>query len=75
MPERYAVKNVVFESGERFPFVVDRRTGIPLFDPTVSTLTEFRVRDLASATIEQVLRALKVFLIFCDLPKSTSSSA
>lgn len=61
-----AVKNIVFESGERFPLLVDRRTGIPLFDPTVFTLTEFRARNRASATIEQVLRALKVFVHFCD---------
>ncbi|WP_075793715.1 tyrosine-type recombinase/integrase [Massilia putida] len=66
MGESYAVKNIVFESGERFPLLVDRRTGMPLFDPTVFTLTEFRARNRASATIEQVLRALKVFVLFCE---------
>lgn len=66
MTWHYAVKNIVFESGERFPLLVDRRTGMPLFDPTVFTLTEFRARNRASATIEQVLRALKVFVLFCD---------
>lgn len=67
MAERYAVKNTVFESGERFAQLVDRRSGIPLFDTTVFTMTEFRSRNRASATIEQVLRALKVFVLFCDL--------
>ncbi|HKT99652.1 MAG TPA: site-specific integrase [Paraburkholderia sp.] len=67
MTERYAVKNIIFESGERFPLLVDRRTGTPLFDPTVFALTEFRARNRASATIEQVLRALKVFILFCDM--------
>jgi len=45
---------------------VDLRTGVPLFDPTVYTMTEFRGRNRASATIEQVLRALKVFVLFCE---------
>ncbi|KAA1014930.1 tyrosine-type recombinase/integrase [Paraburkholderia panacisoli] len=67
MSVRYAVKNVVFESGERFAFLVDRRTGLPEFDVTVFTLVEFRQRDRASATIEQVLRSIKVFVLFCDL--------
>ncbi|MFY4698335.1 tyrosine-type recombinase/integrase [Burkholderia glumae] len=66
MAERYTVRNTVFESGERFPLLVDVRTGVPLFDPTVFTLSEFRARNRASATIEQALRALKVLLLFCD---------
>ncbi len=66
MVERYTVRNTVFESGERFPLLMDVRTGLPLFDPTVFVLSEFRVRNRASSTIEQVLRALKVLLLFCD---------
>ncbi|MBB5420693.1 tyrosine-type recombinase/integrase [Paraburkholderia atlantica] len=66
MAERYTVRNTVFESGERFPLLLDARTGVPLFDPTVFVISEFRARNRASATIEQVLRALKVFLLFCD---------
>ncbi|MDY7786537.1 site-specific integrase [Burkholderia ubonensis] len=66
MAERYTVRNTVFESGERFPLLVDVRTGVPLFDPTVFVLSEFRARNRASATIEQVLRALKVLLLFSD---------
>lgn len=66
MAERYTVRIVVFESGERFALLIDRRTGIPLFDPTLFTMAEFRARNRASATIEQVLRALKVFLLFCE---------
>ncbi|HTR08023.1 MAG TPA: site-specific integrase [Paraburkholderia sp.] len=67
MAERYTVRNPVFESGERFPMLVNVCTGVPLFEPTVFALTEFRARNRASATIEQVLRALKVFLLFCDM--------
>ncbi|MYM41844.1 tyrosine-type recombinase/integrase [Duganella qianjiadongensis] len=66
MAERYTIRTSVFESGERFPLLVDFYSGVPLFDPTVFTLTEFRARNRASATIDQVLRALKVFLLFCD---------
>jgi hypothetical protein len=66
MVERYTVRITVFESGERFPLLLDARTGVPLFDPTVFVISEFRARNRASATIEQVLRALKVFLLFCD---------
>jgi integrase len=66
MAERYIVRNAVFESGERFPLLIDVSTGMPLFDPTVFVISEFRARNRASATIEQVLRALKVYLLFCD---------
>jgi len=47
--------------------LVDRHSGLPLFDPTVFTLTECRARNLASATIEQVLRSLMVFHLYLDL--------
>jgi integrase len=67
MSKRYAVKTPVFASGERFPLLVDLATGSPLFDPTVFSLAEFRTANLASATIEQMLRALKVFILFCHL--------
>lgn len=63
---RYTIKQPLFESGERLPMLVDRQIGSPMFDPTVFTLTEFRTRDRASATIEQVLRGLMVFYLFCD---------
>lgn len=67
MTVRYTIKQLLFESGERLPMLVDRQIGSPMFDPTVFTLTEFRTRDRASATIEQVPRALMVFYLFCDV--------
>jgi integrase len=66
MTERYRIKTITFVSGERFPMLVDVQTGIPLFDATSFILSEIRGRHRASATIEQVLRALKVFYLFCD---------
>lgn len=67
MSVKYAVKTVVCQNGERLPMLVDTASGLPLFDVTVFTLCELRSRNLASATIEQVLRALKVLFLFCDL--------
>lgn len=67
MGVKYAVKTVVCQDGERLPMLIDTFSGLPLFDATVFTLCELRSRNLASATIEQVLRALKVLFLFCDL--------
>ncbi|MFL9952164.1 site-specific integrase [Paraburkholderia nemoris] len=66
MAERYRIETSVFASGERFPFLVCADTGIPLFDPTVFALTEYRTRNRASGTIEQMLRDLTVLLMFCN---------
>jgi integrase len=66
MAERYTVRTPVFASGERFPMLIDVSTGIPLFDATSYILSAVRSRNRASATIEAVLRALKVFQLFCD---------
>lgn len=67
MCAKYAVKTVVCQDGERLPMLLDTDSGQPLFDVTVFTLCELRSRNLASSTIEQVLRALKVLFLFCDL--------
>ncbi|WP_233799921.1 tyrosine-type recombinase/integrase [Paraburkholderia sp. HP33-1] len=56
----------VFASGERFPLLIDVRTGIPVFDVTAFTLSEFRQVSRASATLEQVVRSCKVWLLFGD---------
>ncbi|MBR8304697.1 MULTISPECIES: tyrosine-type recombinase/integrase [Burkholderia cepacia complex] len=66
MSERYTVRTVVFASGERFPILVRVSSGVPLFDPTVFTLSQIRARNRASGTIEVVLRALMVLQLFCD---------
>jgi integrase len=66
MAERYTVRTAVFASGERLPILVNVSTGVPLFDPTVFTLSQIRARNRASATIELVLRALMVLQLFCD---------
>lgn len=47
-----------FENGERFPFIIDRSTGIPLFYPTVYTIAMPRSVGKASATLAMSLRAI-----------------
>src|SRR5581483_1273891 len=57
---------MVFQSGERFPLLLDRDSGVPLFVPTVSAVTEIRGRNRATATIEQALRAVMALHVFLD---------
>ena len=61
----YTVRVLVTESGERMPLLIETATGQPLFDPTIFTVSQPRTRNLASATIEQILRAIMVLLLFC----------
>jgi integrase len=62
----YSVRLVVLTSGERFPLLCRRATGLPLFEPTVFAITQLRAQNLASATIKQALRALMVLYRVCD---------
>lgn len=66
MPSKYAVKTFLFESGERFPILIERSTGLPLFDPLVFVLSVMRARNRASATIAQANRAFIVLYLFLD---------
>ena len=57
------VQLVVFSNGERCPMLIDGATGIPLFDPTVWTLTTYRRRS--ASTMEQALRGAMLIHLFC----------
>lgn len=57
---RYRVQSLVFESGERFSLLIDRKTGIPLFNPTLYSLNELRASNRASASISQANRSIMV---------------
>lgn len=57
MTIRYAVRMLMFASGERFPVLIDLRTGIPDFDVTAFQLSEFRQVSRGCATLEHVARA------------------
>ncbi len=43
--------------------IIDRETGLPLFQPTVWTLRQYRHRS--AATIEQALRGAMLLHLFC----------
>ena len=66
MSQKYRVKMLVTSSGERLPMLLGR-AGLPLFEPTVFSLSEVRSRNRASNTIDSYLRSVMVFLLFLDL--------
>ena len=66
MISKYRVKMIVTSSGERLPMLLGR-DGLPMFEPTVFSLSEVRSRNRASNTIDNYLRSIMVFLLFLDL--------
>ena len=65
-------------TGERLPLLLDRDSGVPLFDPTVYVLTEVRARNRAANTIQQQLVGIECLLLYCraaviDLPERIRS--
>ena len=56
----YAVRHTLMPSGERLPMLLLRDTGVPLFEPTVWSISELRARNLSSSTLQQALRAVMV---------------
>lgn len=68
MIQKYRVKTIVTSSGERLPILLGR-DGLPIFEPTVFSLSEIRSRNRASNTIDSYLRSVMVFLLFLDLRK------
>jgi integrase len=66
MSDGYKVRNLVFQSGERFPVLQNKKTGIPLFEPTLFVLNELRSLNRASATLLQATRAVMVALQVLD---------
>ncbi len=66
MTNPYVVRTLRLSSGERLPVLIDTRVGVPLFMPTVYSLTQVRGRNLAANTIEQTLRHIVVLLLFLE---------
>jgi integrase len=62
------VKTIVTSTGERLPVLL-ALDGLPIFEPTVFSLSEIRSRNRASNTIDSYLRSVMVFLLFLDLRK------
>lgn len=68
MHPHYRVKTIVTSSGERLPVLLGQDS-LPMFEPTVFSLSEVRSRNRASNTIDSYLRSIMVFLLFLDLRK------
>lgn len=62
----YDMRLVVLASGERLHMLRNADTGVPMFDPTIYSLTQLRSGGLASATLEQALRSVMVMLMIFD---------
>lgn len=60
----YTIRLLLLASGERFPLIVDRATGVPLYKPTLYALTRLRATNQASATIYQHCLAIMVLTLF-----------
>ncbi len=65
-PDSLLVRTVRLQSGERLPLLCSRSSGLPLFDPTLYSLTELRARNRSSATIQQALRGIMVLYLVLD---------
>lgn len=52
------VRNLVFVSGERFPALINRDTGVPDFEVTLYVLTQLRTRNLSASTLTASTRSV-----------------
>lgn len=62
----YTVQILVLQSGERLPLLSSRDTGLPLFEPTLYSITELRAKGLSTATIQQALRSVMLMQLVLD---------
>jgi integrase len=58
MSSRYQIRTIKFASGERFPLLIERASGKPLFNPTAFLTTQMRSVSLATSTMAQAARAI-----------------
>lgn len=65
MGNTYRISTIVTNDGERFSMIIDR-DGKPDFSTTIYSVSILRARNLASATIENSLRAVLVLKLFLD---------
>lgn len=70
----YSIKISVFSTGERFAHLIDSETQLPHFDSTIFNMVMLRGRGLATSTIEQVLRAIKILILFCEVREISLST-
>ena len=58
MPRLFHIKWLKFDNGERFPILLKKADGIPLFLPTVYTIAIQRSSGKSSATLGLNLRSI-----------------
>lgn len=63
MRSPFFVKVIPFQGGERFPMLLERTSGMPLFNPTVYLVSMRRAKGLAEATMERDARA--IIFLYC----------
>lgn len=56
--QAFEVRNLVFASGERFPALIDGKTGVPHFEVTLYVLTQLRTRNLSASTLTAATRSV-----------------
>lgn len=56
----FTIRLAIHTSGERIPLLIDKATGVPHYDATAYSIGVLRSRNVASATIDQALRAIMV---------------
>lgn len=62
----FAIRTILCANGERLPVLIDRATGIPVFETVLYAVSELRGRNLASNTILQALRSVMILYIVLD---------
>ena len=67
------IQTIKRDDGERLPLLIGE-DGIPLFGPTVYTVSALRARQLAVNSVKSHLRAISYFESFCAIRKIDLSS-
>jgi hypothetical protein len=59
MSNSYRIKTILTSSGERLPILLGPNN-LPIFEPTIFSLSEVRARNKSSNTIDSYLRSVMV---------------
>ena len=59
----FKIKLILFSNGERFPVLINLKTGIPDYWTTIYSITQLRGKGRTTATISQTIRNIMLFKI------------
>lgn len=62
--KKTSINTFIMSSGERFCLVLDKKTGVPLFHPTLYITTQVRNQSDSISTVELVAGAISLFCNF-----------